>query len=107
MATVIDNPYEGIRASIGAADVQCAAGRLELASQGYERALKVAERIHYALGAAQALSGLARSAALSQRPGVADAHGEQAAARYRSLGAEAEAADLLRFLARHRRATGT
>ncbi|MBZ6199820.1 tetratricopeptide repeat protein [Streptomyces olivaceus] len=107
VATVIDNPYEGIRASIGAADVQCAAGRLELASQGYERALKVAERIHYALGAAQALSGLARSAALSQRPGVAAAHGEQAAARYRSLGAEAEAADLLRFLARHRRATGT
>ncbi|MFJ7239117.1 AfsR/SARP family transcriptional regulator [Streptomyces olivaceus] len=107
VATVIDNPYEGIRASIGAADVQCAAGRLELASQGYERALKVAERIHYALGAAQALSGLARSAALSHRPGVAEAHGEQAAARYRSLGAEAEAADLLRFLARHRRATGT
>ncbi|MFC8567187.1 tetratricopeptide repeat protein [Streptomyces sp. NPDC057245] len=103
IAADIDNPYEMIRASLGAADVQRESGRLDLASQGYERALDVAERIHYVLGSAQALAGLARSAALSRRSAdLADAYGERAAARYRALGAETEAAELLRFLAGHR-----
>ncbi|MEU4981681.1 tetratricopeptide repeat protein [Streptomyces sp. NPDC021969] len=105
IAVDIDNPYERLRALIGAADVQRESGRLDLASQGYERALEVAERAHFALGSAQALAGLARTAALSHPAGLADGYGEQAAARYRSLGAEAEATDLLRFLARHRAST--
>ncbi|CAL9630704.1 Regulatory protein AfsR [Streptomyces sp. enrichment culture] len=108
VAADIDNPWETLRALIGAADVQRESGRLDLASRGYERALEVAERIRHVLGSAQALAGLARSAALSHRPAdVADAYGERAAAHYRSLGADAEATDLLRFLARHRRASGT
>ncbi|WP_224334923.1 AfsR/SARP family transcriptional regulator [Streptomyces olivaceus] len=103
VAADIDNPYETIRASLGAADVQRESGRLDLASQGYERALEVAERIHYALGSAQALAGLARTTVLSRRTvGLAEAYGERAAARYRALGAETEAAELLRFLAEHR-----
>ncbi len=107
VAVDIDNPYERLRALIGAADVQRESGRLDLAAKGYERALEVAERIHYVLGSAQALAGLARAAALSHRPaGLADGYGEQAATRYRSLGAETEAAKLLGFLARHRTPTG-
>ncbi|NEB59171.1 tetratricopeptide repeat protein [Streptomyces diastaticus] len=102
IAVGIDNPYERLRALIGAADVQRDSGRLDLASHGYERALAVAERAHFALGSAQALAGLARTAALSQAAAPADGYGEQAAARYRSLGAESEAAELLRFLASHR-----
>ncbi|WP_240330535.1 tetratricopeptide repeat protein [Streptomyces sp. CB09001] len=105
IAVGIDNPYEGLRALIGAADVQRESGRLDLASKGYERALEVAERIQFALGSAQALAGLARTAALSRPADLADGYGEQAAARYRSLGAETEATDLLRFLASHRAPT--
>jgi DNA-binding SARP family transcriptional activator len=105
IAVGIDNPYERLRALIGAADVQRESGRLDLASQGYERALEVAERAHFALGSAHALAGLARTAALSRPAGPADGYGAQAAARYRSLGAETEATDLLRFLARHRAPT--
>ncbi|MGW2293054.1 AfsR/SARP family transcriptional regulator [Streptomyces violaceorubidus] len=105
IAVGIDNPYERLRALIGAADVQRESGRLDLASQGYERALEVAERAQFALGSAQALAGLARTAALSRPAGPADGYGAQAAARYRSLGAETEATDLLRFLARHRART--
>ncbi|WP_399891004.1 AfsR/SARP family transcriptional regulator [Streptomyces sp. BBFR51] len=108
VAVGIDNPFERLRALIGAADVQRESGRLDLASKGYERALEVAERIHYVLGSAQALAGLARATALSHRPtGLADGYGARAAAHYRSLGAETEAADLLRFLARQRTSTGT
>ncbi len=99
VAAAIDNPYEGLRATVAAADVQREAGRLDLAAEGYERALEVAERINFPRGSAQALAGLARTAALSRRP---DPYGERAVALYRALGAEAEAAELAGFLARHR-----
>ncbi|MFD7064572.1 tetratricopeptide repeat protein [Streptomyces sp. NPDC059906] len=102
IAVGIDNPYERLRALIGAADVQRESGLFDLAARGYERALEVADRIHFALGSAQALAGLARTAVLSGPAGLAEGYGERAADRYRSLGAETEAADLLRFLASHR-----
>lgn len=102
VAAGIDNPYERLRALIGVADVQRESGRLDTASKGYERALEVAERINFALGSAQALAGLARTAALSHHTDRADEYGERAAARYRALGAETEATELLRFLSNHR-----
>ncbi|MFJ5175675.1 AfsR/SARP family transcriptional regulator [Streptomyces griseoviridis] len=102
VATGIDNPYERLRALIGAADVQRESGRLDSAVKGYRQALEVAERINFPMGSAHALAGLARTASLSPRPleGPRD-HGERAVALYRSLGAEAEAEKLLRFLACH------
>ncbi len=105
VATDIDNPYERLRALIAAADVQRESGRLDTASRGYEQALEVAERINFRLGSAQALAGLARTAALSRRPVERTVrtveYGEQAVALYRDLGAEAEATKLLRFLKGH------
>ncbi|MBQ1088543.1 hypothetical protein KBY47_05255 [Streptomyces sp. B93] len=91
--TSIDNPYEKLRALIGAAEVQRESGRLELASRGYEQALGVARNAEYPLGIAHALAGLAGIAAL--RPGdIQQAHGyaEEAVTLYRSLGADTEAA---------------
>jgi len=103
VAAAIDNPYERVRALIGAADVQRESGRLDAASKGYEQALRVAEPIDFPLFSAHALAGLARIASLSRRPdGRTVEYGEQAVALYRSLGAEAEAAKLLRFLTRHK-----
>ncbi|MET9559879.1 AfsR/SARP family transcriptional regulator [Streptomyces tauricus] len=107
VATRIDNPYERMRALIAAADVQRESGRLDTAAKGYEQALEVAERIEFPMGSAHALAGLARIASLSPRPADRTVdHGEQAVALYRALGAEAEAAELLRFL-NSRRSTGS
>lgn len=103
VATRIDNPYERLRALIAAADVQRESGRLDTASKGYEQALEVAERIKFPMGSAHALAGLARIASLARRPTErAVEYGEQAVALYRDLGAEAEAAKLLRSLTSHR-----
>ncbi|MFJ6385989.1 AfsR/SARP family transcriptional regulator [Streptomyces sp. NPDC091972] len=100
IATGIDNPYETLRAKIGAADVQREAGRLDIALKGYEEALEVARRAEFPLGSAQALAGLARTALLRPR-GAQEAHryGEQAIALYRRLGADGEVEKLLRLLA--------
>ncbi|WP_329295038.1 AfsR/SARP family transcriptional regulator [Streptomyces pseudovenezuelae] len=102
VATDIDNPYETLRAKIGAADVQRESGRLDIAFNGYEEALEVARHAEFPLGSAQALAGLARTAALRPR-GAQEAHryGEQAIALYRGLGADGEAEKLLRLLAGH------
>ncbi|MET8943795.1 BTAD domain-containing putative transcriptional regulator [Streptomyces sp. NPDC004542] len=102
VATSIGNPYERLRALIGAADVQREAGRLDIAFRGYEEALGVARGAEFPLGSAQALAGLARTALLRPR-GSSQAHryGEQAVALYRGLGADAEAERLLQLLAGH------
>ena len=98
VATSIDNPYERLRALIGAADVQRESGRLDIAFKGYEEALDVARSIDFPLGSAQVLAGLARTAFGRQ----GHQYGEQAIALYRSLGAEAEAEQLLQLLAGHK-----
>ncbi|MFJ3668900.1 tetratricopeptide repeat protein [Streptomyces sp. NPDC090106] len=102
LATRIDNPFERLRALIGAADVQRESGRLDIARSGYEQALGVARSVDFPLGSAQALAGLARTAFLSpQGAGRARRYGEEAIALYRRLGADHEADELSRLLTGH------
>ena len=102
VAIRIDNPYERLRAAIGAADVQRDSGRLDIAFKGYEEALLVARSVDFPLGTAQALAGLARTAVLRLH-GIEQArrYGEQAVAIYRRIGADEKAEQLLQLLARH------
>ncbi|WP_435599247.1 AfsR/SARP family transcriptional regulator [Streptomyces anulatus] len=97
VARRIDSAYERTRALLGVGDVH-AAGRPEMATEAYERALELAERTGSRPAAARALAGLARTALRMHRSEAAVAYARRAEEVYRSLGSEAEAESLRRLL---------